>query len=76
MKVKKGEKHISVDGEVGDLVEDFEGKLFLITKVEHINGSISKNYRGVDLQGWNTNVYLYDSYLVANFGKINKDMLK
>lgn len=76
MKVKKGEKCISVNGVVGDIVEDFQGGLYLITKVEDIYGEISKNYRAIDLQGWNTNVYIYDRYLVANYGKINKEMLK
>lgn len=76
MKVKKGEKHITVNGEIGDLVEDFEGNLFIITKVEDISGLISKNYRAISLQSWNNDVYLYDRYLVANYGKISKEMLK
>lgn len=70
MKVKKGEKCLTVDGEIGDTVEDFEGRKYLITEVIPLSGMVSKNYRGIDLDGWNTNVYLYDRYLVANYGKV------
>lgn len=70
MKVAKGTKINSVKGEVGDVVEDFEGRKYLVTKVIPIGGFTHLNYRGIDLQGGNNNVMLYDMYLVANYGSV------
>lgn len=70
MKVSKGQKVMSVNGEVGDVVEDFEGNLYLIIEVIDIAGIIEKNYRGLSLNNPRKKNYLYDCYLVANYGNV------
>lgn len=71
MKVKYGDKVYSVNGELGDVVEDFEGVKWVITSVINIVGILEKNYRGDSLDNPNhSNHCLIDRYLVANYGKL------
>lgn len=71
LKVKKGEKIISINGAIGDVVEDFQGGKFLITGVDPINGMIVNNYHALRLDDIRQKAYLYDRYLVANYGRID-----
>lgn len=76
MKVERGEKVISVNGEIGDVVEDFEGVKWVITEVIDIAGIIEKNYRGDSLDNSNhRNHYLMDRYLVANYGRLSTKLV-
>lgn len=70
MKVKKGEKVISINGAIGDVVEDFQGGLFLITGIDPIHGMIVNNYHALRLDDIRQKAYLYDRYLVANHGDV------
>lgn len=59
----------TVNGSVGDTVEDFNGVKYLIVEVIKIGGTIRNNYRGIRI-GNNTAKleYLYDIFLRCNYG--------
>lgn len=59
----------SVYGEVGDVVGNASGNRYLITEVIPIHGFIVKQYKAIDLDGFNTNVTIRDCMLVCNYGR-------